>query len=162
MWIYIFYRVFLVALYASLIHKTVEHYHYRFFAPLFSTFIVLHIINIFTYFDTIFRVSFFQLFDQSVTLGDIVVTVGGLYLWITGCSLFEKVLIHLFYKELRTDQTAVQSISLILRYFFIGLGITLIFGYVGMSPTTLAAITGGLSVGIGFGLKEVISNFVSG
>ena len=162
LWIYIFYRVFLVALYASLIHKTVEHYHYRFFAPLFSTFIVLHIINIFTYFDTIFRVSFFQLFDQSVTLGDIVVTVGGLYLWITGCSLFEKVLIHLFYKELRTDQTAVQSISLILRYFFIGLGITLIFGYVGMSPTTLAAITGGLSVGIGFGLKEVISNFVSG
>ena len=43
-----------------------------------------------------------------------------------------------------------------------GLGIALIFGYVGFSPTALAAITGGLSVGIGFGLKEVISNFVSG
>ncbi|MGK7879594.1 MAG: mechanosensitive ion channel family protein [Crocosphaera sp.] len=162
LWIYIFYRIFLVCLYASLSHKKVEHYHYRLFAPLFTSFIVLHLINIFTDFDTIFRVSFFQLFDQSVTLGDIVVTVGGLYFWITGCSLLEKVLIHLFSKELRTDQTAVQSISLILRYFLIGLGITLIFGYVGISPTALAAITGGLSVGIGFGLKEVISNFVSG
>ncbi|MDJ0844670.1 MAG: mechanosensitive ion channel, partial [Crocosphaera sp.] len=162
LWIYIFYRVFLVTLYASLNLKTVEHYHHRFFAPLFTTFIILHIINIITDFDTIFRVSFFQLFDQSVTLGDMVVTVGGLYFWITGCSLFEKGLIYLFSKEIRTDQRAVQSISLILRYFLIGLGIVLIFGYVGISPTALAAITGGLSVGIGFGLKEVISNFVSG
>lgn len=129
---------------------------------MFFTFIILHIIHIITDFDTIFRVSFFQLFDQSVTLGDIVVTIGGLYFWITGCSLLEKVLIYLFSKEIRTNQRAVQSISLILRYFLIGLGITLIFGYVGISPTALAAITGGLSVGIGFGLKEVISNFVSG
>ena len=162
LWIYIFYRIFLVTLYASLNNKTVKHYHYRFFAPLFTTFIILHIVNIVTDFDTLFRVSFFQLFDQSVTLGDIVVTVGGLYFWITGCSLFEKVLIYLFSKEIRTDSRAVQSVSLVLRYFLIGLGIVLIFGYVGISPTALAAITGGLSVGIGFGLKEVISNFVSG
>ena len=30
------------------------------------------------------------------------------------------------------------------------------------NATALAAITGGLSVGIGFGLKEVIANFISG
>ncbi len=52
--------------------------------------------------------------------------------------------------------------SLILRYFLIALGTVLIFGYVGVSPTAVAAISGGLSVGLGFGLKEVISNFVSG
>ncbi len=92
LWMYIFYRVFLVVLYASFNMKAVENYHHRFFAPLFSFFIILQIIDIVTDFDTIFRVSFFQLFDQSVTLGDIVVTVGGLYFWITGCSLFEKVI----------------------------------------------------------------------
>ncbi len=161
-WVYIFYRVFLVTLYALLDYEIVEHYHHRFFTPLFSFLIILHVINLFTDFDTIFSVSFFKLFDQSITLGDIVVTVGGLYFWITGCSLFEKLLIYLFSKEIRTDQRAVQSISLVLRYFLIGLGITIIFGYVGISPTALAAITGGLSVGIGFGLKEVISNFISG
>jgi potassium efflux system protein len=31
-----------------------------------------------------------------------------------------------------------------------------------LSQTTVAAVTGGLSVGIGFGLREVLGNFISG
>jgi potassium efflux system protein len=162
LWMYVFYRIFLVSLYSLFDENAVEYYHHRFFSPLFFLFIILQALHIFTDFETIFHVSFFKLFDQSVTLGDIIVTVGGLYFWITGCSLFEKLLIYLFSQEIRTDKRAVQSISLVLRYFLMGIGITFIFGYVGISPTALAAITGGLSVGIGFGLKEVISNFVSG
>ncbi len=162
LWMYIFYRIFVVSLYALFDVKAVKYYHHRFFAPLFSLFIILQVIHILSDLDTIFRVSFFQLFEQSVTLGDIIVTVGGLYFWIRGCSLLEKLLIHIFSEEIRKDQRTAQTVSLILRYFLMGLGVVLIFGYVGVNATAFAAITGGLSVGIGFGLREVISNFVSG
>lgn len=38
----------------------------------------------------------------------------------------------------------------------------LVFSDLGVSPTVLAAITGGLSVGVGFGLREILGNFISG
>ena len=43
-----------------------------------------------------------------------------------------------------------------------GAGFVLIFMIVGVNYTFLAAIGGGLSVGLGFGLKEIFSNFISG
>lgn len=62
----------------------------------------------------------------------------------------------------RLDIGSAQAALLLIRYFLIALGVVLIFGYIGFNPTAFAAITGGLSVGLGFGLKEVFSNFVSG
>ena len=77
-------------------------------------------------------------------------------------SFGERLLLHILSAGSRVESGALQAASLIARYLLITLGIVLIFGYIGFNPTAFAAITGGLSVGIGFGLREVISNFVSG
>jgi small-conductance mechanosensitive channel len=50
----------------------------------------------------------------------------------------------------------------VIRYGLAAIGLVLILAYVGVNTTLLAAVGGGLSVGLGFGLKEVFSNFVSG
>lgn len=162
LWIYCVYRIFLISLYSSFSRSSVQDYHHRFFAPLFCLIIISQIIDLFTNLDSLLQVSVIRLFGEPITLESILVVIGGLYFWIIGCSLFEKILIYLFSLEIRQNKRAYQAISLILRYFLIGLGTVIIFGYVGVSATAVAAITGGLSVGIGFGLKEVISNFVSG
>jgi small-conductance mechanosensitive channel len=44
----------------------------------------------------------------------------------------------------------------------VGIGILAVAFHVGFNGTALLAIAGGLSVGLGFGIKEVFSNFVSG
>jgi small-conductance mechanosensitive channel len=49
-----------------------------------------------------------------------------------------------------------------LRYVLIGLGVFMAMSVLGFNPTTVAAITGGLSIGIGFALQDVLKNFFGG
>jgi small-conductance mechanosensitive channel len=55
-----------------------------------------------------------------------------------------------------------RALELILRYCLVSIGIIWALGDLGFSQTGLFAIAGGLSVGLGFGVKEVFSNFISG
>ena len=49
-----------------------------------------------------------------------------------------------------------------LRYLVVGAGLVGVAMHLGLNSTAIIAIAGGLSVGLGFGIKEVFSNFVSG
>lgn len=157
-----FYRLFILLLYALFPANSVTYYLRLFFNPLFYLFVTGSILSWLLDLKVLSQVTFIRLFGESVTLEAAFVMVAGLYFLIIGATLLEKLLLHLFFGRSLQDSRLTQVISLLLRYFLIGLGSILIFGFVGVNATALAAITGGLSVGIGFGLKEVISNFVSG
>ncbi len=158
----ILFQGFLISLYALFSADSVRYYQVRLFVPLFTLFIIFRILNFFINLKSVAQVSLIRVFEESLTLEAIFITVAGLYFWCITLSLIEKILLNIL-QWLRGEKLSIdQAISLILRYILVGLGIVLIAGYVGISPTAIAAITGGLSVGIGFGLKEVISNFVSG
>ncbi len=87
------------------------------------------------------------------------------------CFLFlvfvgEIVLRRFFLKRLlnRTRlQPSVQfAVQQILRYAFLCLGVYLSLQAVQINLSSLAFLVGALGVGIGFGLQNVISNFISG
>ena len=65
-------------------------------------------------------------------------------------------------RALRISPGSRKAMELILQYLVVGLGLLAVALHLGLNSTALIAVAGGLSVGLGFGIKEVFSNFVSG
>ena len=157
-----FYRLLLVSLYSRFSNNTVNYYRRRLLSPLFYLFSTWIVLDLFVDLEDLFKAPLIDLFGETITLLQPFVLIVGLYFWLTATAIIEKLSIQVLGDKKLRDPRLKQILSLFIRYCLIGLGIVILFQYVGISPTAIAAITGGLSVGIGFGLREIISNFVSG
>lgn len=62
----------------------------------------------------------------------------------------------------KLDLGARQAIGAITRYLILFLGLLIILQTVGINLTTLNVLAGALGIGIGFGLQNIASNFISG
>ncbi len=71
--------------------------------------------------------------------------------------LVEKVLIRS-----SLEMGARQAIATIIRYFVIVVGVIIILQTAGINLTALHVLAGTVGIGVGFGLQNIASNFVSG
>jgi len=62
----------------------------------------------------------------------------------------------------RLDPGARQAVASITRYVVLLIGLLIILQTAGINLTTLNVVAGAVGIGVGFGLQNVISNFVSG
>ena len=69
---------------------------------------------------------------------------------------------YVLQKTLNLSESTRSAVTLILRYVLIGFGVLWLLSGIGITGAGLAAIVGGLSIGVGFGVRELIANFVSG
>jgi small-conductance mechanosensitive channel len=104
-----------------------------------------------------------------IKLGDTYLTVSGLIqlIILLGVVLvLELALRRYFVKRLlqrtRLDPPLQFAIAKIGGYTFIGLGFYVALQMVGLNLTSLAVVAGAVGVGIGFGLQNIVHNFVSG
>ncbi|RLD21354.1 MAG: hypothetical protein DRI69_04275 [Bacteroidetes bacterium] len=65
-------------------------------------------------------------------------------------------------RPLKLSRGVPSAISLVIRYFIIVFGLVLSMGALGIDLSGFSLMAGALGVGIGFGLQNIISNFVSG
>ncbi len=115
--------------------------------------------------DRIHDLSDYHLFD----LGDTAVTPAGLtkMLFILGLAIGISWLIrYLLARGVRKKQAAQSpafyALGRILHYVIVIVGSFAALASIGIDFTSFALIAGALSVGIGFGLQAIVSNFVSG
>lgn len=158
----IIYRSLLGICYLFFKTKTILFYQERLFHPLFGCFVVWIVLSLFTNVIVLLQTPLMILLATPLTLGKILLISIGVYFWVMLSILMEQLISFYVLSRQSINAEMWKAISIILRYFLISIGLVLILGYIGLNITALSFISGGLSVGIGFGLKEVISNFVSG
>ena len=76
--------------------------------------------------------------------------------------LFRRVFLARILSRSRLRPSVQFAITQIGRYTFLVLGIYLSLQAVGINLSSLAFLAGALGVGVGFGLQNIVSNFVSG
>ncbi|MBJ7898999.1 MAG: mechanosensitive ion channel [Cyanobacteria bacterium RI_101] len=160
--IYFVYKVFVFVLLLFLPVQQVRSHERSFFLPVFLLFGLTQFANLIFELPYLTQVKLVELFGAPLTLGALIISTVGLYIWCSFISFFQDLSLYILESFKQGDNSSLRAALILSRYFLIGLGVVVIFGYIGVNPTAFAAITGGLSVGVGFGLKEVFSNFISG
>lgn len=62
----------------------------------------------------------------------------------------------------RVDTSTVETISALTQYVLLTLGFLTILNEVGLKLSSLTVLAGSFGVGVGFGLQNIFSNFISG
>ena len=101
-------------------------------------------------------------FGSTLTVGQIVTVLITLYLLIS-CSLpVAMILAMLLGRLLNLSNGSRRALSLMIRYTMVAIGLLWALDFTGFNRTAILAIAGGLSVGLGFGIREIFANFFSG
>ncbi len=142
--------------------QEVEAFFQRAIRPLFAVVALVAIIGKLDNLESFGAIPLMRLFGEKFTVGDLgllltlpyfVVMLSELPAFLTGATAS---------KLMGMTPGNRKALELIVRYLLIGLGLVWMSSMVGLNGNALAAMAGGLSVGLGFGIKEVFSNFVSG
>jgi small-conductance mechanosensitive channel len=106
--------------------------------------------------------SLFKLGEADVTLS----TIFKLLLLIALVIVLERILRrHLLRRLLHHTRLATSlqfAITRLVGYAFIALGCYVALQLVGINLTSLAVLAGAVGIGLGFGLQNIVNNFVSG
>ena len=103
-----------------------------------------------------------QLLIKPVTLGNLILCF--VILWLT--ALISKnisgFLNAIVFRRLKTDPANRHALGLISRYAVIILGVILAMNKIGIGWAKVQWLVAALTVGLGFGLQDIVANFVAG
>lgn len=160
--VYLVYSIIIAFANELISRKVVKFYQNRLFLPSLFIYFMAAFLSLVTDLNILINVGLFTLFNSPITLKSLLLLTLGLYFWFNVVFFIEDIMSHTVLVHFQNEIGPRQATAILIRYFLIGLGIVIIVGSIGFNSTVFAAITGGLSLGVGFGLKEVISNFISG
>lgn len=162
LWLLVIYLLMITVLYFIFGEERIRPYHRRLLLPIVILFVISQL------FGSIFDLN--QLGNiRLITLGEIEITLTrilgfalSIYFVFAISGIIQDILRTIVIPRLVVDVGTSNAILTISRYSILALGLVASFGLLGFDLSTLAIIGGGLSIGIGFGLQQIVSNFLSG
>ncbi len=155
-------EVVMTILTAGLPVAEARRFRRRFFRPLMWIVVALMVLDHLADLGRLTRAPVFELFGSPITMGALFVATLGIWFWTDAINLMNSVVVNFVAEHTSLSDGSAEATLMLVRYALILLGIVYGISQLELSSATVAAITGGLSVGIGFGLREVLSNFISG
>lgn len=134
----------------------------RFFKPLIAIIVGLMVLDHLADVGRLAGATAFEAFGSPLSVGALFVATLGIWFWTDAINLMNTVVVDFVSKHTNFNDGSAEATLLLVRYALILMGITYGVGQLQLDPSTVAAITGGLSVGVGFGMREVLGNFISG
>ena len=159
-WLWLIYRALVTFLFVRF-GEELRPYRSWIITPIFLFFVILEIFQMLP--------GSVALIGATVNIGTIKSTFGDLmfagiimYLFIITAWVLKQMMMHYLPQQLDAEPGVVESIATLTRYALLSIGLIVSLGMLGLDFTSLAIVAGGLSVGIGIGLQEIVANFVSG
>ena len=138
----------------------------------------IHLIVLFFWLRMIFRTFglyqstwdwFSEIVDNKWRLGTIEISVGAVFSFIIIlviafilARVVQVILATEIFSRIRLPRGVPGAISMLARYTIIGFGFFLAISAIGVNLGKFGLLAGAMGVGLGFGLRNIIENFVSG
>ncbi len=161
-WLILIYRLITVGLGAWLDRDNKRSIRVRLLAPLVGIVALLRVLGLLIDLDAVARAHVMTIGESPILLGPLFTTGVVLYFlfalsW-AGQAFVQRVVVP----RKNADPGMVNAVLTVARYAVIIVGVSFALGALGFDTSTVAFISGGLTVAIGFGSQQVFSNLVSG
>ncbi len=100
--------------------------------------------------------------DTDVTVSSLLVLAATIVLFVIAARLLGRGLHGVLVRRTDIGPGGAFAVSRITQYTIAAIGLLISFQLIGLDTSSLALVLGALGIGIGFGLQNVTSNFISG
>lgn len=110
----------------------------------------------------ILNAPLFNIGDAEVTVISIIWVVVFITLLLIATRIVRTYLLGRLLQKTRLDMGIQHAITTITTYVIILIGLVILLQTAGIDLTTLNVLVGALGIGVGFGLQNIVNNFISG
>lgn len=160
--IYALYRLALGTAFALGNPQRVAYYQHRLFGPLVIVAVVLFILDTVANIDLLAEAQIMPLQSGWLTVGAVFTATFGYYVWIMVISLLKSIALAYAGRQGSVNTGSLDAGLTLIQYSLVAAGLFGVFRLLQFNAATVAAITGGLSIGVGIALQDVLKNFLGG
>jgi potassium efflux system protein len=161
-WLLLSYRLIVVLLYAWRDEEEAKDVQRRVLGPLFVFLLIFGLQRAIVGIIDVSGAQPFSLSGNGISIGALYRAAFVLYAFLAGGWLLQHILTEYLLPRSNADPGMGNTIRTISQYIIVSAGILATLSSLGIDLSSLAIIGAGLSVGIGFGLQELVANFISG